>query len=174
MEPYTAYVCIYDSPSPLGPLYLAVDESGRLLRCAESPVPIPGYREIPDWERCSHITAQLQAYFTGSWEEKPLHAEILFTSGTSFQRSVWDSLRAIPVGTTVTYGQVAEAIGHPGASRAVGSAASANSILLFIPCHRVVTKGYHPGMSRSGGYRAGGSEAKEFLLELEHRHARSL
>lgn len=169
MDRIPSYVCIYDTPSPLGPLFIAVDGSGRLLRCAENPEPIPGYQVIPDWERCAHITTRLQAYFAGDWESSPLDAEIHHAAGTPFQQAVWDCMKTIPAGSTLTYAQVAEAIGHPNASRAVGSAAAANPCLLFTPCHRVVAAGYHSGVQGSGGYRAGGIESKVFLLELERR-----
>ena len=80
---------------------------------------------------------------------------------TAFQRRVWDALRAIPVGETRTYGEVATAIGRPTAVRAVARACSANPVALVVPCHRVVGAG---GALR--GYRWG-SERKRRLLEAE-------
>ena len=58
--------------------------------------------------------------------------------GTPFQRLVWDCLLAIAAGKTLSYGEIARAIGSPGASRAVGAACGANPLLIFIPCHRAV------------------------------------
>jgi methylated-DNA-[protein]-cysteine S-methyltransferase/AraC family transcriptional regulator of adaptative response/methylated-DNA-[protein]-cysteine methyltransferase len=81
--------------------------------------------------------------------------------GTEFQRKVWDRLRDIPAGTTMTYGQLAERIGKPRAVRAVASACAANPIAIAIPCHRVV---------RSNGDLAGyawGIDRKRALLERE-------
>ena len=73
--------------------------------------------------------------------------------GTQFQRRVWEALRTIPVGTTVTYGELANSIGAPNAVRAVAGACAANPIALAVPCHRVVGSdgdlmGYYWGVER--------------------------
>jgi AraC family transcriptional regulator of adaptative response/methylated-DNA-[protein]-cysteine methyltransferase len=73
--------------------------------------------------------------------------------GTPFQRRVWEALRTIPVGTTVTYGELANSIGAPNAVRAVAGACAANPIALAVPCHRVVGSdgdltGYYWGVER--------------------------
>jgi AraC family transcriptional regulator of adaptative response/methylated-DNA-[protein]-cysteine methyltransferase len=73
--------------------------------------------------------------------------------GTPFQRRVWEALRAIPVGTTVTYSELANSIGAPNAVRAVAGACGANPIALAVPCHRVVggdgdLTGYYWGVER--------------------------
>jgi AraC family transcriptional regulator of adaptative response/methylated-DNA-[protein]-cysteine methyltransferase len=73
--------------------------------------------------------------------------------GTPFQRRVWRALRAIPAGTTASYGDIAAQIGAPGAVRAVAGACAANPIAVATPCHRVVRadgalSGYHWGASR--------------------------
>ena len=73
--------------------------------------------------------------------------------GTPFQRRVWEALRAIPVGTTVTYSELAYSIGAPNAIRAVAGACAANPIALAVPCHRVVGSdgdltGYYWGVER--------------------------
>jgi O-6-methylguanine DNA methyltransferase len=81
--------------------------------------------------------------------------------GTPFQRRVWDALRAIPVGTTVTYTELARRIGGPRWARAVASACAANPIALAIPCHRVIRS--NGGLS---GYRWG-VERKRMLLDNE-------
>src|SRR5437016_7032327 len=80
---------------------------------------------------------------------------------TTFQRRVWQALRAIPYGETRSYGAVADAIGHPGAARAVARACAANPVALVIPCHRVVR-----GDGDPGGYRWGVAR-KRLLLEQE-------
>ncbi len=80
---------------------------------------------------------------------------------TAFQWRVWKLLRAIPVGATRTYGQVAAALGDPKAARAVGRACASNPVALVIPCHRVVRANGDPG-----GYRWG-RERKTKLLEAE-------
>ncbi len=81
--------------------------------------------------------------------------------GTAFDHRVWDVVARIPYGETVTYGEVASAIGNPKAARAVGSANGRNPIPIIVPCHRVVAAG-----GRLGGY-GGGLPLKRRLLDLE-------
>ena len=88
--------------------------------------------------------------------------EMDLSRGTRFQRSVWEELMKIPVGHTVSYGQLAWRIGHPAAVRAVGRACGANPIPLLIPCHRVLAAN-----GRIGGF-SGGMDWKRRLLEIEH------
>ena len=80
---------------------------------------------------------------------------------TAFQRQVWEKLRAIPYGQTVSYGDVAKSLGKPGAVRAVGRACATNPVALVIPCHRVVRED-----QSLGGYRWG-LDRKQRLLDLE-------
>ena len=93
-------------------------------------------------------------------------------TGTAFQQRVWRELQRIPRGETITYGEVAERIGSPGAVRAVGTACGANLVALLVPCHRVVR-----GDGGLGGYRWG-VERKARLLAGEregegaHQHGR--
>ena len=88
----------------------------------------------------------------------------LMAIGTPFQLTVWEYLCSIPEGKTLTYGEVAKAIGRPTAARAVGRAVGANEIGILIPCHRVVAQGKSGG--RLGGYRWG-VERKKSLLAWE-------
>jgi methylated-DNA-[protein]-cysteine S-methyltransferase len=81
--------------------------------------------------------------------------------GTAFQRRTWEALRAIPAGSTLTYGELASRVGHPGAARAVGAAVARNPISIVVPCHRVVGAG-----GSLTGY-AGGLAAKRRLLAIE-------
>src|SRR5208283_2077845 len=83
------------------------------------------------------------------------------TGGTAFQRQVWQSLREIPCGTTVSYGQLAERIGRPSAVRAVGLANGANPVAVVVPCHRVI--GSNGSLTGYGG----GIERKRWLLNHE-------
>jgi AraC family transcriptional regulator of adaptative response/methylated-DNA-[protein]-cysteine methyltransferase len=83
--------------------------------------------------------------------------------GTAFQCRVWEALRNIPAGETITYGQIAERIGRPGAARAVGRACADNALAVAIPCHRVVGSN-----GEIGGYRWG-AKRKRQLLERERR-----
>jgi AraC family transcriptional regulator of adaptative response/methylated-DNA-[protein]-cysteine methyltransferase len=86
---------------------------------------------------------------------------------TAFQRQVWEKLRTIPYGETVSYAEVAKALGNPGAVRAVGRACATNPVALVIPCHRVVRED-----QSMGGYRWG-LERKKKLLERERRAEKS-
>jgi methylated-DNA--[protein]-cysteine S-methyltransferase len=81
--------------------------------------------------------------------------------GTEFQRRVWDELRRIPYGQTISYKELALLIGNPKAVRAVASANRANPISIIIPCHRVIGSN-----GRLVGY-SGGLDKKETLLQLE-------
>ena len=107
--------------------------------------------------------AQLKQYFMG------IHTDFtalpLNPKGTDFQKAVWEQLRRIPYGDTVTYGQIAENLetstGRRTSPRAVGSAIGRNPISILIPCHRVTGAG-----GTLTGY-AGGLERKQFLLQLE-------
>ena len=83
------------------------------------------------------------------------------TGGTTFQREVWSALRAIPCGTTISYGKLAEGIGRPAAVRAVGLANGANPVAVIVPCHRVI--GANGSLTGYGG----GIERKRWLLNHE-------
>lgn len=85
--------------------------------------------------------------------------------GSTFQRRVWDRLMHIPYGETLSYQELARKLGVPQAARAVGTANGQNRIAMVVPCHRVINKG-----GKLGGF-GGGLWRKEWLLELERRHA---
>ena len=101
----------------------------------------------------------MQSYFAG--ELASIDALPTRTAGTPFQREVWRSLRTIPCGTTISYGQLAERIGRPSAVRAVGLANGANPIGVVVPCHRVI------GSSGALTGYGGGIERKRWLLNHE-------
>lgn len=105
---------------------------------------------------------QLAAYFAGELKEFGLPLRL---TGTPFQRTVWDQLRKIPYGETRTYGQLADALGNPAASRAVGLANGRNPIGIVVPCHRVI--GASGGLTGYGG----GLERKQRLLDFERGSA---
>ena len=115
-----------------------------------------------DWKRTdAPFKAALETldnYFAGKKPEFKLSYDL---HGTPFQLSVWNFLQTIPCGKTLTYTQVAEAIGKPAAVRAAGTAIGRNPIALFIPCHRVI------GSNGSLTGYAGGVELKAKLLQLE-------
>jgi methylated-DNA-[protein]-cysteine S-methyltransferase len=101
---------------------------------------------------------QLHEYFAGSRTDFEMP---LAPGGTPFQRAVWAQTSEIPYGATRTYGQIAAALGKPGAARGVGAALGRNPIGVVVPCHRVVGQG-----GDLVGY-AGGLPIKRALLALE-------
>lgn len=107
----------------------------------------------------SDAAAAVRRYFGG--ELKALENIAVDQAGTIFQMKVWNALRAIPVGETRSYGQIAKTVDAPKAFRAVGMANNRNPIALIVPCHRVI--GADGGLT---GY-AGGLELKEWLLAHE-------
>lgn len=110
-------------------------------------------------EGCLVIAArQIREYCAG---ERTVFDLPLSVTGTAFQRQVWDIIRRIPYGRTMSYGGVASELGSAGKARAVGGAAHANSLPLVIPCHRVV--GADGSLTGFGS----GLEMKEQLLRLE-------
>jgi len=106
------------------------------------------------------VIDQLETYFAGERTTFDLELAAL---GTPFQRSVWAALRRIPYGETASYGRIAQHVGRPGASRAVGLANGLNPICIIVPCHRVV------GSDGSLTGYGGGLPRKQFLLDLEKR-----
>lgn len=101
---------------------------------------------------------QLTEYFAGQRQQFDLNLQ---PKGTEFQRAVWQQLLGVDFGKTSTYGTLAQAIGKPNASRAVGAAVGANPLSIIVPCHRII--------GRNGsltGY-AGGLARKVTLLKLE-------
>ncbi len=105
---------------------------------------------------------QLAEYFAGERTRFDLPTE---ARGTPFQRQVWAALTTIAYGTTTTYGALANAIGRPGASRAIGLANGRNPLSIIVPCHRVI--GANGALTGYGG----GIERKAALLDLERRVA---
>lgn len=132
--------------------FLVDSSSGRIPDMAENSGS-PG-----EPARTALARKQLAEYFAGKRRRFDLP---LAPGGTAFQREVWRELMRIPYGETRSYRQLAEALGRPGAARAVGRAVGANRLQVVIPCHRVI--------GADGGLRgfAGGLAAKRFLLELE-------
>ena len=149
-------------PSPVGPLLLAADESG--LRLIEFDSPRHPTRRDSDWQRADddailgETRAQLDDYFAGTRRTFDLP---LAPRGTDFQLAVWQALRAIPYGETISYAHLATRIGKPNAMRAVGAANGRNPLPIVVPCHRVI--GADGTLTGFGG----GLPTKHFLLKLE-------
>ncbi|MET7936412.1 methylated-DNA--[protein]-cysteine S-methyltransferase [Streptomyces sp. NPDC005322] len=154
--------------SPLGELLLAGEESatargGTALASLSVPGQNGGVTVGNDWVRddlaFAEIVDQLRAYFAGSRTRFDIECA---PGGSDFQRRVWQALEAIPYGTTVSYGELAERAGAPRAAvRAVGTAIGRNPLLIVRPCHRVI------GANGSLTGYAGGLERKQRLLLLE-------
>jgi methylated-DNA-[protein]-cysteine S-methyltransferase len=102
--------------------------------------------------------AELKEYWAG--QRREFEVPLAF-AGTPFQQLVWAELRKIPYGTTISYGQLADRLGNPAASRAVGLANGKNPIGIIVPCHRVV--GSNGSLTGYGG----GLERKRYLLDFE-------
>jgi methylated-DNA-[protein]-cysteine S-methyltransferase len=140
--------------SPIGPLDVTVadgrlrgvhfDGSGRIDRGVDDS---------------AGVARQLRAYFDG--DPGALDAIDVDLAGTPFQVSVWEVLRTIPAGGTMSYLEVAAAIGRPTSSRAVGNAVGSNPVPVVVPCHRVITSA-----GGLGGF-GGGLDRKRWLLSHE-------
>ena len=146
--------------SPIGPIFLAGDgESVRQISFSSGyQVRKPGEGWIEDAGPIDFAVRQLEQYFAG---ERKVFDLPLVMEGTEFQKGVWKALLEIPFGETRSYGDVAEKLGSPGASRAVGSANHANHLPLVVPCHRVI--GSNGTLTGFGG----GLDTKRWLLEFE-------
>ena len=143
--------------TPVGRLCIG-EENGCITRTTWSKV--PGEYILEETALILECKKQLDEYFAG---ERKTFDLPLSPKGTEFQQKVWQALMEIPYGETRTYGEIAERVGNPKASRAVGMANNKNPIGILIPCHRVV------GVNgKLVGY-AGGMEKKEWLLELEKK-----
>ena len=153
--------------SPIGPLILAAREGALVaLHFGDAPDTLRGdlerrfgpcvFDEGPD---PAGAVARLRAYFGG--DLAAIDAIPAEPGGTPFQRKVWDALRRIPVGTTVSYSELARRIGAPETVRAVGTANGRNPIAVVIPCHRVI------GADGSLTGYGGGLDRKEWLLAHE-------
>lgn len=156
--------------TPLGPMLAIADDAALVLlefvdrrgleselkRLREHSSIVPGRTEP-----LGSIERELGEYFAGSRHhfETPVRL-----GGTPFQRTVWERLRTIEPGATVSYGELARSVGRPTAVRAVAQANGANQLAIVIPCHRVITAD-----GQLGGY-AGGIPRKQWLLDHERRN----
>ncbi|SEG34812.1 methylated-DNA-[protein]-cysteine S-methyltransferase [Actinacidiphila yanglinensis] len=147
--------------SPCGPLTLVAREgelSGLYMTDQRHRPPAENFGPRADLPAFDDAEEQLAAYFAGELSAFDLDLNMV---GTPFQKRVWSALRDIPYGETVTYGELAEVLGRPTASRAVGLANGRNPIGVIVPCHRVV------GADGSLTGYGGGLARKQWLLDLE-------
>ena len=165
MKAYTGEIA-----SPAGPLAFAVDEDGALIRLhfvesnygpvMEEDLEDEGYTVEVDRTRTAPVRTELSEYANGN--RKTFDVPLAF-SGSEWQKAVWAELTRIPFGETRSYGEVADALGRPGAARAVGHANARNVLPVVVPCHRVIAAD-----GTLGGFN-GGLHLKERLLEHETR-----
>jgi len=145
-----------------GPATAVLDEDGALCEFTLSRDFEPADDLVRDDRAVREIARQVREYCDG---ERRIFDLALAPQGTSFQRAVWDELLKIPYGETISYLTLAQRVGRPKASRAVGQANGANPIALIIPCHRVI--GADGNLTGYGG----GLPLKQALLEFERRTA---
>ena len=149
--------------SLVGKLLVAGDEKGLHLinfpREGKPSLPESGWKEnSKPFQEALH---QLEAYFAGKLKTFSLD---ICLNVTPFQKKVLTALRQVPYGETISYGKLAETIGNPKASRAVGQANARNPIPIVIPCHRVI------GSSGKLTGFGGGISVKQRLLDLEQQY----
>lgn len=152
---------IQDIPSPVGSLRVWIHDGAviRLDLPHHTQDDVPKSTPSDDDMHLFHLcTDELNAYFSGRLQTFSLP---LAPQGTPFQLRVWEQLKQIPYGQTLTYGELAARAGSPHGARAAGMACHSNPIPILIPCHRVI------GKNGSLTGFAGGLELKEKLLFLE-------
>lgn len=153
-------LCHTTIDTPIGPLLLVGDGDALhgvgFVSGPRPPRVDPAWRE--DREPLAPVVAQLDEYFAG--ERTAFDLPLTFT-GTPFQVAVWEALREIPYGQTISYGELALRVGRPSAVRAVGATNGRNPIPVIVPCHRVI--GADGSLTGFGG----GLPTKRALLELE-------
>jgi len=151
----------FRTPSPVGPLFLAASTKGLVRLEFEARVQKlnPDATQLRESKPAlAPYVRELNDYFAGERREFSLPLDL---RGTEFQLACWRALLKIPYGETRSYRDIAQAIGHPQAYRAVGMSNNRNPIAIVVPCHRVIAS--------SGslcGY-GGGLDIKRKLLELE-------
>jgi len=149
--------------SMVGRLLVAGDEDGlryiSFMKGKNRITPNVDWKE--DQPYLGEPIRQLELYFQGRLKQFTLK---LAPQGTPFQLSVLRALQEVPYGETISYGELAQRIGRPNASRAVGAANARNPLPIVIPCHRVI------GSNGSLVGFGGGLEIKKRLLDLEKKY----
>jgi methylated-DNA-[protein]-cysteine S-methyltransferase len=154
----------FRTPSPVGPIFLAASAKGLVRLEFEARVmnlgPKIQLRESK--QAIAPYIRELNEYFAGERREFSMPLDL---RGTAFQLACWQALLAIPYGQTCSYADIARAIGHPHAFRAVGMSNNRNPVAIVVPCHRVIASG-----GSLCGY-GGGLDIKRKLLDLEQAQA---
>lgn len=173
MTVHIASISYTTLPMPAGDILVAGTERGicALIIAAHAAMPAaldalraycPAAPLVPDIGALAEGATQLTEYLDGTRQAFNLPLDL---AGTPFQRHVWDALLAIPYGDTVTYRDLACALGQPGGAQAVGGAVARNPISIIVPCHRVL------GSNGSLTGYAWGLHVKRWLLDHERRVA---
>jgi methylated-DNA-[protein]-cysteine S-methyltransferase len=148
--------------SPIGRLRLVASDEGLAAILWDNDRPRPAYLadlvENPAHPTLLCAEKELNEYFS---RRRKTFSIALDMRGTHFQKQVWEALLAIPFGETRSYAQIANQLGNPKATRAVGAANGQNPIPIIVPCHRVI------GASGKLTGFGGGLEIKDQLLSLE-------
>lgn len=142
-------------PSPIGKLWILYHDNLIVTVSSKRPTQFshnPAHLRLPQ-----RIASNLNGYFKRG---QRLGSKTICLAGTKFQKLVWRAAARVPFGKTATYREIAHRIGRPNAVRAVGSALGANKILLYVPCHRIVST---HGL---GGFACGLAK-KKWLLRHE-------
>ncbi len=143
----------------LGPVTITASDEG--LLALDLPLHSASSIQRPSPpNQFTNLIARLKSYFNGA-KVNFNDTKLDLSSATPFQKKVWGITRRIPYGETMSYRWVAEQIGKPSATRAVGQALARNPLPIIIPCHRIVASD-----GSLGGY-SGGLEMKRTLLRLE-------
>jgi len=154
--------------------FLLIEEDGKLIRASytesdtfsepevRAMLSVSEEEELYNQETpfLQKVSSEIEEYFIRQRKEFTVPYRF---SGTDFQEQVWNVIASIGYGKTLTYGEIAQQIGKPGAARAVGNACGSNPIPLIVPCHRVTAS--NGGL---GGYSSG-LDKKRQLLDLENR-----
>jgi methylated-DNA-[protein]-cysteine S-methyltransferase len=148
--------------SPIGMLTVLAGDRG-VQRIDFGSGAVGGAADAEALEGCDDkVAIELDEYFAGRRRRFTMPVD-LSAVDAAFPRAVYERLhRDVTWGETVSYGELAEMAGRPGAARAVGNAMSRNPVPIVVPCHRVVAAG-----GRIGGYGVSGVPTKRFLLALE-------
>jgi O-6-methylguanine DNA methyltransferase len=151
----------FHTSSPVGPLFLAASEKGLVRLEFEARMQRLNSRKVElkqSREALAPYLQELKEYFAGERREFSIPLDL---RGTDFQLKCWRALLDIPYGETRSYRDLAQAIGHPQAFRAVGMSNNRNPVAIVVPCHRVIAAD-----GSLCGY-GGGLDIKRKLLDLE-------
>lgn len=149
-------IAYYDSPIGL----LKIEERyGKLVG-----LDYVGYRTVEEErnEVLDNVVNQLDEYFSGKRKDFDLDIEMF---GTPYMLAIWEELKKIPYGTTITYSELARRVGNIKGSRSAGGACGKNKIMIVVPCHRVIGKN-----GKLTGFSGGGIDVKAKLLDFEYKN----